>query len=151
MQKKKSESLQGPTLGSLRKLSTLFEHTLVRYLFVGGSAYVIEMLALYSLRYIFGLSAITSVAISFWIGFFVAFGLQKTITFKNYDRGAKTISKQLLGYSLLVVFNYAFTLLIVSLLHSQLNVIILRTLVIATITLWNYFIYGKLFNKKHDA
>ena len=151
MLNKKSESLQKPPHGLTTKLTIVFEHTLIRYLFVGGSAYLIEMLSLYTLRYIFDLSPVVSVAISFWVGFFVAFILQKTITFKNYERGAKNISRQLLGYSLLVAFNYSFTLLVVSIFHDKLNVIVLRTATIATITMWNFYIYGKLFKRKKNV
>jgi putative flippase GtrA len=151
MLKKKSDLQEKPVIGSVSTLSRLFEHTAIRYLFVGGSAYIIEMIALYTLRYSLNFSPLISVAISFWVGFFIAFVLQKTITFQNYERSVKTVTKQLFGYSMLVAFNYGITLLVVSVLHEKLNVLILRTATIATITLWNYYIYGKLFRLNSNA
>ncbi len=151
MLNKNPDSHDKPLFGSASILSRLFEHTAFRYLFVGGSAYVIEMIALYTLRYSLNLSPLTSVAISFWVGFIIAFVLQKTITFQNYERNAKTITKQLLGYSMLVAFNYGFTLIVVAVLHEKLNVLVIRTATIATITLWNFYVYSKLFRLTKNA
>lgn len=148
MSKKTLSFLATQIMRHAPSLSLVFKHKIIRYMVVGGSAYVIEMTSLYILRYVLGLSALVAVAISFWIGFVAAFTLQKVITFKNYDRGIASISKQILGYSTLVAFNYAFTLLAVNLLQTTLNVMAIRTLTIATITLWNFYIYGKLFRQK---
>jgi putative flippase GtrA len=109
------------------------------------------MLVLYVFRYILNLSPLSSVAISFWVGFFIAFILQKIVTFKNYKRDIKTVTKQLVGYSALVAFNYTFTLVVVGAFHTSLNVIILRTITIAVITLWNFIIYRKLFSDSSNG
>jgi putative flippase GtrA len=117
---------------------------LKRYLLVGGSAYLIEMACLYSLHHVLGLSSIASVAISFWVGLVAAFILQKWVTFQNYDKRARVLASQILTYGLLVVWNYAFTLLAVKL-FSSISVIIVRTVVILIITSWNFIIYKSLF------
>ena len=124
---------------------TMAKAKLFRYLIVGGAAYLIEMAALYGLRHGLGLSPLRSVAISFWIGLVIAFLLQKLITFENYDRRAHVLAKQSVIYGVLVAWNYGFSLILVELLDESLSVFIIRTLAIAIVTSWNFFIYVKLF------
>ena len=126
-------------------IRTLAQHRVVRYIFVGGFSFVIEIATLYSLNQLLRVSPTISVAISFWVGFIVAYTLQKLVTFQNKEKSRRALTKQLIGYSLLVVWNYAFTLLVVELFHASISVIILRTIVIAITTIWNYFLYKKLF------
>lgn len=124
---------------------------LLRYLAVGVTAYLTEMVTLYILLKVVNLSAVSSVAISFWSGFFVAFTLQKLITFNNKEKHATAIARQLILYSLLVAFNYAFSLIVVSALDQKLNVLLIRTITIAIITCWNFIIYNKyIFPKKQN-
>ncbi len=118
---------------------------LFKYLAVGITAYIIEMLSLYIFNSVAGLGSVYSVALSFWVGFFVAFVMQKIITFGNYEKDIKKIGKQLFGYSILVLFNYMFTLIMVHLFMGHISVYIVRTLVIMFTTIWNYIIYIKLF------
>jgi putative flippase GtrA len=126
----------------IRKLA---QHQIIRYLFVGGFSFVIEIVTLYGLNQGLHVSATISVTISFWVGFIVAYILQKLVAFQNKEKSRKALTKQLIGYSLLVLWNYAFTLLVVELFHATVSVIILRTIVIAITTTWNYILYKKLF------
>lgn len=121
------------------------DSTLQRYIIVGSTAYLFEMATLYGLRIGLGFSPLKSVAISFWVGFIVAFLLQKIVTFKNHEKHARAIAKQLAGYSLLVGWNYGFTLVSVRLLSGTLSVFVIRTLVIMIITSWNFVLYRILF------
>lgn len=118
-----------------------------RYLIAGGTAYVVEMATLYSLRIGLELSPVRSVAVSFWAGFLVAFTLQKLITFRNYVRHARGLARQIIGYSLLVLWNYVFTLLMVRLWSGLASVFVIRTLVIIVIMSWNFAAYRILFKK----
>lgn len=118
---------------------------LIRYLVVGGTAYVIEISTLAILKYGVNLSAVRSVAISFWVGLISAFLLQKAVTFKNYERTHKALARQVFLYGLLVAWNYLFTLFIVKLFASSVSVIIVRTVIIALVTCWNFPLYKKIF------
>jgi putative flippase GtrA len=126
-------------------IRTLAQHQIIRYLFVGGFSYVIEIAVLDSANHILQLSAAISVTISFWVGFIVAYILQKIVAFQNKEKSRKAITKQLIGYGLLVLWNYGFTLIVVELFHTSVSVIVLRTIVIAITTIWNYVLYKKLF------
>jgi putative flippase GtrA len=119
----------------------------ITYLTVGLSSYLIEMGTLYILKFVFQASDLLAVAISFWVGFAVAFILQKWVTFRSHDKRPKTITKQVLVYSLLAGWNYVFTLILVALLSHSLSVFIVRTLAIAIITIWNYAIYRTIIFK----
>jgi putative flippase GtrA len=126
----------------IRKLA---QHQIIRYLFVGGFSFVIEIATLYAFNQLLHVSATLSVTISFWVGFIVAYILQKLVAFQNKEKSRKALTKQLIGYSLLVLWNYGFTLLVVELFHTSVSVIILRTIVIVITTVWNYVLYKKLF------
>jgi len=104
--------------------------------------------SLYLLKVVLGLSDLAAVAISFWIGFVVAFVLQKWVTFKNHDKQPKVIGKQLIMYGALAAWNYVFTLGLVALFSHAMSVFLIRTVAIAIITLWNYVIYRKLIFKE---
>lgn len=121
---------------------------LVKYIAVGGAAYICEISTLLVLTRIFKFSGFKAVAVSFWVGFVVAFVLQKLITFQNYDNSAPEVGKQLGLYSLLVGWNYGFTLLAVNALQSLAPVLVIRTFVILIVTFWNYYLYKHIFRQK---
>lgn len=116
-----------------------------RYLIVGGTAYLIEMASLFIFRHVIGFGPLKSVAISFWIGFIVAFVLQKLVTFQSYGKKIKVLAPQLIVYSILVAFNYALTLLAVKLFSRNFSVFIIRTVVIILITTINFTVYKVIF------
>ena len=126
-------------------IQKLAQHQIIRYLFVGGFSFVIEITLLYILSRTFHISAAISVTISFWVGFIVAYVLQKLVAFQNKEKSRRVITIQIIGYSLLVLWNYGFTILVVELFHSSVSVVVLRTIVIAITTVWNYALYKKLF------
>jgi putative flippase GtrA len=123
----------------------LAQHQIIRYLFVGGFSFVIEIATLYTLNHVLHLSPTISVAISFWVGFIIAYILQKLVTFQNKEKTRRAVAKQLVGYSLLVLWNYVFTLVVVELFQDVVSVVLLRTIVIAITTIWNYALYRILF------
>jgi len=119
---------------------------IARYLLVGLTAF--EMTALYGLHSMLRLSPVVSVAISFWVGFVIAFAGQKLFTFQDYDRRAHIVATQIIGYSLLVAWNYGITLVAVKQFSSVLSVFAIRSIVIIVVTGWNYIIYRRLFKTK---
>ncbi len=129
----------------------MLKHKFVRYLIVGGFAFLIELGSLYGLHQGLGISAVKSVAISFWIGFITAFLLQKLVTFSNTDRSIKDVSRQIAGYVLLVAWNYGFTLLLVKMLVPHFSVYLVRASVMLLITSWNFIIYLSIFKNKQSG
>lgn len=119
----------------------------VRYIFIGGVSYIIEMIALLTCAYILLFSPELSVACSFWVGLIVSFLLQKYIAFNNKSSHKKVIGRQAVLYGLLVLFNYGFTIAFVSLSVDILGLVIARTLALGITTTWNYFVYKQIFKQ----
>jgi putative flippase GtrA len=118
--------------------------TFRRYIIVGLTAYVAEIVVIFSLKDYLNLSDTVSVAIAFWIGLVVSFVLQKFATFKNNDTSAFATSSQVVTYALLVIVNYLFTLAFVGLANGLLGVYVARTIALGVTTTWNYFIYKRV-------
>lgn len=118
-----------------------------RYLAVGGASFAIELATLYVFKNIFKLNAEAAVAISFWVGFVIAFTLQKRITYKNKHKAPRMLAHQLGLYSGLVLINYFFTLLMVHSLKSHLSVFVIRSGVVGATTFWNFFAYKIIFKQ----
>lgn len=131
----------------IEKIKKLFENSVVRYIFAGGTSYAIELSTILLLKIVFKFSSIEAVAISFWIGLITSFLLQKLFAFNNNDKTVKKISWQTVSYLLLVLFNYGFTLGFIYA-FGLIDVIITRTIALIITTFWNYFIYQRIIFKK---
>jgi putative flippase GtrA len=111
-----------------------------RYIAVGGIVYLIELLVI-ALAQRFGLSTLTSVALSFWIGLVLSFILQKFVTFSDHRSHYRVVGLQLAALALLVLFNFCFTLLVTRLLTGIVWVGVSRTCALGITTLWNFYLY----------
>lgn len=124
-------------------LKKALTHPLFRYAFVGILTYTVEIAVLIGLHSGFRMQRTFATGASFWVGLFFSFLLQKLVAFQDYKKEVKAISKQAAGYGALVAFNYFLTLLIVSLFPDK-DLILSRTVALATTTCWNYVIYKKI-------
>jgi putative flippase GtrA len=118
-----------------------------RYVVAGILSFSIELGALFFLKKVCGLSNGASTAIAFWIGFLVAFYLQKVLTFKDFEKSKKALSRQLFFYGGLVIFNYLFTIAVVVLAPED-RLVVARTVALVITTLWNFILYKKIIFKK---
>jgi len=123
-----------------RDWAALQRHPAVRYVVVGGSTFVIEFLVIV-LALHEGVSAVWSVAISFWVGLLVSFVLQKLITFGDKRTHHKVVLPQFGAFAALVGFNFGFTILMTYLLQHVMPVLAVRVLAILITTIWNYYLY----------
>lgn len=129
-------------------MKKMFESTLARYVLVGGGSFALELCSLLFLSRVLDIPRTGAVAASFWVGLLASFILQKTFAFKDYRRERKLIFGQLTQYSILVVFNYIFTLAVVGIFPESL-LVASRTLALAITTTWNYMFYKKfLFSRR---
>lgn len=117
----------------------------LRYLFIGGMSFIIELSVLISVSELFSLSPTVAVAISFWIGLIASFVLQKYITFSSKDSDKKTLSKQTILYGMLVLFNYAFTIVFVGWTAGFIGLVTARAFALLATVSWNYLIYKRIF------
>lgn len=112
----------------------------VRYVIVGGCTYAFE-LAVIVVAQDAGMSAVWSVALSFWFGLLVSFVLQKLITFGDRRTHHRVVLPQIGAFSALVMFNFVFTVVMTKLLQHVMPVVAVRTLALGITTIWNFYLY----------
>lgn len=111
-----------------------------RYLVVGVGVYAFE-LGIILIAQSMGASAVAAVGLSFWLGLFLSFGLQKFFTFEDRRTNSKIVLSQFLAFCLLVIFNFTFTILLTKLIGNHLPAAASRTIALAITTLWNFYLY----------
>lgn len=128
------------------KIFDLLRQPRYRYLIFGGSVYGLELIVIVIAQQL-GASSVLAVGISFWVGLVVSFLLQKLVTFGDRRMARKILTVQIIAFSLLVLFNFGFTLLVTRLLSPPVPAVIVRTLALATTTIWNFYLYKtRIFN-----
>jgi len=111
-----------------------------RYVFIGGLVYLLELIVIFVAQGL-GAGAVLSVGLSFWIGLVVSFILQKLVTFNDKRMGRHILLPQLFAFSLLVLFNFGFTVVLTKILSDTLPTVVTRTLALAMTTIWNFYLY----------
>ena len=118
----------------------MISNELKKYLVVGISVYLFELLVIF-IALQMGSNSVFAVGLSFWLGLIVSFGLQKVITFGDKRTHHKILVPQIVAYSILVLFNFGFTLAFTAVLESYLPAAVLRTLALGITTIWNFYLY----------
>ncbi len=111
-----------------------------RYLAIGIAVYAFELLVIVIAQQL-GASSVAAVGWSFWLGLVVSFGLQKLVTFGDKRLHHRVVLTQLAAFSLLVLFNFGFTLAVTKLLEGLLPAVFCRTLALGITTIWNFYLY----------
>jgi len=133
------------------KLQELLKRSGYRYLLIGGSVYLLELLVIVVAQKL-GQSAVVAVGLSFWIGLCVSFILQKLVTFGDKRMHHRVLLPQVLAFSLLVVFNFSFTIAVTKLLQHVLPAVVTRTLALGITAIWNFYLYKtKIFKTSESA
>lgn len=111
-----------------------------RYVIIGLSVYVLELLIIVIAQAL-GAGPLLAVGLSFWLGMLLSFGLQKIVAFGDKRLHHRIVLPQLLAFSILVLFNFGFTLLLAKLLSGIFPAILIRTFALGITTLWNFYLY----------
>ena len=131
------------------KLQVHLDKPFVRYVLIGGSVYVFELLViLVGQRQ--GLADVVAVGLSFWLGLILSFVLQKVFTFRDRRRHHRVLIPQAAAFTALVLFNFGFTIEMTRLLRDSLPAPVIRTLAIGITTLWNFSLYKTRIFKTDD-
>ncbi len=133
----------------MTKLKNLIKRLNKRYLTIGISVYILELLIIIVAQSL-GASGVMAVGISYWVGLVVAFILQKLIGFKDKRMHHKVLIPQILAFSLLVLINFIFSLVVTKLLSPPLPAVLTRTIALAISTVWNYYLYNKHIFRNHS-
>src|SRR5580693_517895 len=113
----------------LNKIKTriLANRSTRHYLTIGVSVYVFEILVIILAQEL-GSSSVLAVGISFWLGLIVSYFLQKIITFKDKRMHHKILIPQIIAFSALVLFNFAFSLVVTKLLSPPVPAVLTRSI-----------------------
>ena len=122
------------------RITDLLKRPGPRYVIIGGSIYVFELVVIVVAQWR-GASAVVAVGLSFWLGLIISFALQKAVTFGDKRMHHKVLIPQVAAFSLLVLFNFCFTLLVTKLLSSHIPAVATRTLALGITTIWNFYLY----------
>lgn len=108
---------------------------ILRYLFSGGAAFVLDFALLYVFRGWFGLAAWLSAALAFVISTVFAYFMQKLFTFNQ----TRDLGKSALRYLVLLVFNTTMAALIVQAFDTWFGLYLVGKIVAGAATVaWNY-------------
>jgi putative flippase GtrA len=122
-----------------------------RYLIIGVSVYIFELAVIFVAQWM-GAGPVLAVGLSFWLGLIVSFILTKFVTFGDKRMHHRIIIPQLIAVTLLVLFNFGFTLLITKLLAHVLPPYLTRTLALGITTIWNFYLYRtRIFKSPGDG
>ncbi len=122
------------------RVKSFLARPLGRYLVIGGSVYVLELIVIVAAQAL-GASPTVAVGISFWVGLIISFLLTKLVTFGDKRTHHKVLLPQIIAFSLLVLFNFGFTVLVTSWLQSILPPVVTRTIALGVTTIWNFYLY----------
>lgn len=134
----------------IRKLTDLLHRPIGRYLIIGVSVYIFELIVIFVAQHE-GASAVVAVGLSFWLGLLVSFFLQKLVTFGDKRMHHRILVPQLVAVTLLVLFNFGFTLIVTELLQQLLPAVATRTLALGITTIWNFYLYKTRIFKTDSA
>lgn len=124
---------------SFNLLVYLYGHHFVRYLFVGGSTFVIDFSILFVLHGKASTSLSIATSIAYWTSLIYNFLLNRWWTFSAGEN--KDLRKHLLLYAVLLSFNYIFTLAFVDVLSHSINYLLAKAMAVIIQMSWTYFIY----------
>ncbi|OVE79058.1 hypothetical protein BVY00_01365, partial [bacterium G20] len=102
--------------------------------------YFFEVVVIIVAQY-FGASPVLAVSLGFWLGLVTSFFLQKIVTFSDKRMHHKILIPQVIVFSLLVLFNFGFTVAVTKLLSPPMPAVAARTLALIATTLWNFYLY----------
>lgn len=119
-------------------------NTVIKYLLTGGLAFAVDYLLLVVGYYIFSLPLWVATTLGYLGGLCVSFFINRAWVFGESGKQRK-MTRQLVEYVLLLLFNYAFTVLAIRLSDSLgVEPAISKIVITAMIAGWNYIIFNKV-------
>lgn len=123
---------------------SVYQHSLFRYLLIGGSTFALDLGGLVVLHGIMDISVLVAASISYWLSIAYNFVMNRIWTFgvKKPDK----LHKHIVLYGLLLGFNYIFTLISIALAtHFGLHYTVAKIMTVAIQVSWTYYAYKIIF------
>lgn len=116
----------------------LYQNAVVRFLFVGGLSFALDLGLLVLLHEVFGVALWAATPIAFVVSLVFNFVLQRVFTFRATNKGSVSALK----YILLVIVNIAVSdVIVVAFDAVGWSYVIGKTTATVLTTVWNYFLY----------
>lgn len=122
-----------------QSVKSFCSHNFTKYLFVGGSTFVIDFLLLLFLYGYLEINLPLSTTIAYWTSIAYNFTLNRSWTFTATEK--KALHRNLAFYLALLLFNYFYTLLLVGLLSSVIHFSLAKIITVIIQIPWTYFLY----------
>ena len=119
----------------------LYKHHFIRYLLVGGTTFILDFGILYILHSELKFSIAVATSISYWVSIVYNFVLNRYWTFDVREK--ESLKKHISTYLILLVINYIFVVIFVSVMSHYINYIIAKAIAVGIQMIWTYPIYKK--------
>ena len=119
----------------------LYRHHFVRYLLVGGTTFVIDFGLLFMLHGKLSLNLAASTSVAYWISISYNFLLNRYWTFDVREK--ESLLRHITAYFTLLMANYLFTVVFVSIVGTHINYVIAKALAVAIQMIWTYPAYKR--------
>lgn len=126
-----------------------YNHPLIRYLFVGGTTFIIDLGLLVLLHGYLKINLQVSTSVAYWVSIGYNFVLNRWWTFSASEN--QKLHKHLAAYLVLLGCNYLFTLLFVSIASNFINYALSKILAVSIQIFWTYPIYKNVIFAKKDG
>lgn len=138
-------------LFKIKKTQNVRIMQMIRYIFVGGSAFLVEY-AVFSLLIIYMSGGVINLffvqTTSFICGLFVSFFGNKSYTFRQsiHQTHAHTIGRQSIMYASLALCNLVVTNILLAILVKQLGIpaLVAKVCVMVAVAVWNFLLFKKV-------
>ncbi|MHB1864844.1 MAG: GtrA family protein [Candidatus Saccharimonadales bacterium] len=125
----------------------LYRHKFIRYLFVGGTTFIIDLGLLSILKIEFKVNIALATSVAYWVSIIYNFFLNRWWSFSITEK--TNLSRHAVTYGILLGFNYLFTVIFVSIGSHYMSFIIAKVIVVLISMTWTYYIYKNyIFTKK---
>lgn len=122
-------------------LRYMYNHQFIRYLFVGGTTFILDEGGLIALHGFLKLALPLALFTSYLVAFVYNFTLNRTWAFNAAE--AKSLKHHIRPYTILFFFNLIFSIVFVSTASHFINYAIAKAISVAIQVTWTFFIYKK--------
>lgn len=117
----------------------MYRHHFVRYLFVGGTTFMLDVIVLVFLHGKLNINLAVSTSLAYWLSVLYNFSLNRSWTFSKSEQ--ESLHKHATLYGALLAVNYLFTVTFVSLVSHYIYFGLAKALAVMIQVSWTYYLY----------
>lgn len=121
----------------------LYNHRFVRYVFVGGTTFILDLSLLVLLHGLAHVNLAVATSIAYWLAIIYNFALNRWWSFSASQNSS--LRKHLPPYLLLLGFNYLFTVLFVGFFSRYMHYEIAKVIAVPIQMIWTYPLFKRIF------